>query len=173
MNRITDVRKPVALNRDSITQLVMQFYEDVRADSILGPTFEAALEGRWASHLSRMIEFWSTVALGSRSFTGNVFAKHMAVPGVTAVHFERWLHLWSWHTQALFDHATARRLQQAADGIARNLYRGYFGALPVSTSLHRRSAIAAIAATEQAALPLTVWHRMENCSESSKRRNRR
>jgi len=127
MNSGTDERKPAELNRDSITQLVMRFYKDVRADSILGPTFEAALGDRWAVHQQRMVEFWSTVALGSRSFTGNVFAKHMAVPGVTKLHFERWMYLWSLNTQALFDHATARRLQQAASGIARNLYRGYFG----------------------------------------------
>jgi hemoglobin len=74
-----------------------------------------------------MVEFWSTVMLGSRSFTGNVFARHMEVPGVTTLHFERWLHLWARHTQALFDRATACRLQDVAGGIARNLYRGYFG----------------------------------------------
>ncbi|MBE0549053.1 MAG: hypothetical protein IH627_15680 [Rubrivivax sp.] len=35
--------------------------------------------------------------------------------------------LWTLHTQALFDRATARRLQAVAGGIARQLYRGYFG----------------------------------------------
>jgi len=127
MNSVIDTPRPAELNRDSIAQLVAQFYDDVRADSILGPTFEAVLGGRWLSHLPRMVEFWSTVSLGSRSFTGNVFASHMAVPGVTVAHFERWIRLWTRHTQALFDPATARQLQEVARGIARNLYRGYFG----------------------------------------------
>jgi hemoglobin len=127
MKSLIDTSKPAELNRDSITQLVTRFYDDVRADCVLGPTFEAVLGGRWASHLPRMVEFWSTVTLGSRSFTGNVFARHMAVPGVTTLHFERWMRLWTLHTQSLFDHATARQLQEVASGIARNLYRGYFG----------------------------------------------
>ncbi|MDP1649252.1 MAG: hypothetical protein Q8M01_13775 [Rubrivivax sp.] len=68
-----------------------------------------------------------SVVLGSRSFNGNVFASHMAVSGVTPKHFHRWLRLWALHTQALFDRATARRLQAVASGIARQLCRGYFG----------------------------------------------
>lgn len=127
MNSVIATSGPAELNRDSIALLVTRFYEDVRADSLLGPTFEAVLGGRWDSHLPLMVEFWSTVTLGSRSFTGNVFASHMAVPGVTASHFERWIRLWTWHTQALFGRATARPLQEVARGIARNLYRGYFG----------------------------------------------
>jgi hemoglobin len=36
------------------------------------------------------------------------------------------MRLWIVHTQAMFDPATARQLQEVARGIARNLYRGYF-----------------------------------------------
>lgn len=127
MNSGPDKTVHSALNRESITKLVTRFYDDVRADRVLGPTFEVVLGGRWASHLPRMVEFWSTVTLGTRSFTGNVFARHMAVPGVTPLHFECWMRLWMLHTRTLFDRATARQLQAVATGIARNLYRGYFG----------------------------------------------
>ena len=127
MNSVIDQPRRAELHLDSITQLVTQFYDDVRADPLLGPTFETVLGSRWASHLPRMVEFWSTVMLGSRSFSGNVFAKHMAVPGVTARHFERWLHLWALHTQTMFDGPQARHMQKVASDIARNLYRGYFG----------------------------------------------
>ncbi|ODU58398.1 MAG: hypothetical protein ABT02_14690 [Comamonadaceae bacterium SCN 68-20] len=130
MNSVVDTSRPAELNRDSIAQLVTRFYDDVRAHSILGPTFKAVLSGRRAPHLPRMVEFWSTVALGSRSFTGNVFASHMAVPGVTASHVGRWIRLWTLHTQALFDPATARQLQEWPRGIARELCRGYFGHPP-------------------------------------------
>lgn len=119
----------VAAERESISRLVHHFYDDVRADDLLRPTFDAVLGNRWATHLPRMVEFWSTVMLGSRSFTGNVFGKHMAVSGVTPLHFRRWLTLWIVNTDALFDTATATELQQVASGIARNLYRGYFGHL--------------------------------------------
>lgn len=117
----------VDLNQDSITQLVTRFYRDVRTDSVLGPTFESVLAGRWDAHLPRMVEFWSTVMLGTRSFNGNVFGKHMLVPGVTPEHFTRWIRLWRQHTNAAFDAASARRFQSVAMGIASQLHRGHFG----------------------------------------------
>ena len=68
-----------APSTESLTELVHSFYADVRADALLGPVFEEALHDRWEPHLGRMVDFWSTVALGSKSFSGNVFAKHMAL----------------------------------------------------------------------------------------------
>ena len=115
------------LDRESIALLVQRFYDRVRADEVLGPTFEAVLHDHWDAHLPRMVEFWSTVMLGTRSFSGNVFGKHMAVPGVGRAHFERWLGLWQSQTGAMFDAEIASQLQEVALGIARNLHRGYFG----------------------------------------------
>lgn len=129
MKSVIDTARPAELNRDSIAQLMPRFYDNVRADSILGTTLAAVLGGRRTSHLPQLVELCSTVTLGSRTFTGDVLATHMAVPGVTASHFERWIRLWTRHTQALFNPATARQLQEVARGIARNLYRGYFGHL--------------------------------------------
>lgn len=83
MHSATQTFRSVNLNRDSIIQPVTRFCRDVRADDMLGPTFEGVLAGRWDAHLPRMFEFWSTVMLGTRRFKGNVSAKHMAVPGVT------------------------------------------------------------------------------------------
>ena len=114
--------------RALIVELVHTFYADVRSDQILGPTFDAVIGDRWDPHLARMIEFWCTVMLETRSFKGNVFAKHMAVPGVTPEHFIRWLAYWFSRTSEFFAPAAAAVLQRAALGIAKMLYRGYFGA---------------------------------------------
>ena len=116
---------------ESLTALVHGFYADVRADALLGPVFEAALRDRWEPHLARMVDFWSTVALGSKSFKGNVFTKHMALTGVTPAHFAAWVRLWGEHTERLFAPQVAQGLQVAAHGIARNLFQGYFGSKPV------------------------------------------
>ena len=118
-------------NVESLTALVHGFYADVRADALLGPVFDAALHDRWEPHLARMVDFWSTVALGSKSFKGNVFAKHMALTGVTPAHFAAWVRLWGEHTGRLFAPEVAQELQVAAHGIARNLFQGYFGSKPV------------------------------------------
>ena len=115
---------------ETITALVHGFYADVRQDPLLGPVFEQALHGRWDGHLQRLVDFWSTVALGTRSFRGDVFGKHMALEGVTPAHFAAWVALWQKHTQQLFAPDVARDLQVAAHGIARNLFRGYFGSDP-------------------------------------------
>ena len=127
-----DLRSPpyAAPRTESLTALVHGFYADVRADPLLGPVFEDALRDRWEPHLARMVDFWSTVALGSKSFSGNVFGKHMALPGVTPAHFTAWVRLWSKPTAQLFSPDEAQELQITAHGIARNLFHGYFGVRP-------------------------------------------
>ena len=118
-------------DRAAIERLVERFYADVRADALLGPVFEAALHDRWEPHLARLVDFWSTVALGSKSFKVNVFTKHMALTGVTPAHFAAWVRLWGEHTERRFAPEVAQGLQVAAHGIARNLFQGYFGSKPV------------------------------------------
>ncbi len=118
------ITRPTA---DTITQLVHGFYADVRQDPLLGPVFERALHGQWDTHLERLVDFWSTVALGTRSFKGDVFARHMALTGVTPAHFAAWVGLWQQHTSLWLAPEVAQDLQVAAHGIARNLFRGYFG----------------------------------------------
>ena len=116
---------------ESLTELVHSFYAAVRADALLGPVFENALRDRWEPHLARMVDFWSTVALGSKRFRGNVLGKHMALQGVTPAHFAVWVRLWGEQTERLFAPEVARDLQITAHGIARNLFLGYFGTQPV------------------------------------------
>ncbi|MFN9470228.1 group III truncated hemoglobin [Acidovorax sp.] len=124
---------------ESMATLVHAFYADVRAHPLLGPVFEAALHGRWDEHLARLVDFWCTVALGQRRFKGgDVFGKHMALSGVTPAHFAAWVGLWQQHTSRLFAPDFAQELQIAAHGIARNLFRGYFGAEPAFAEARER-----------------------------------
>ena len=125
-----DAPTDTALTRNHLKQLVHAFYADVRADERLGPVFDGAIGAHWDVHLERMVEFWSTVMLGTHSFRGNVFGKHMALDGVQPDHFLRWLTLWHEHTSRLFEPAVARELQQTAQGIARNLFAGFFDRFP-------------------------------------------
>src|SRR5690349_20593894 len=95
------------LDRSSITALVHQFYDDVRADPVLGPVFDGAIGDHWDTHLERMVEFWSTVMLGSHNFQGNVFGKHMALQGIEPDHFRRWLAMFQATATRLFEPALA------------------------------------------------------------------
>lgn len=121
---------PAELDRDGIARLVHRFYDDVRADEQLGPIFDGAIGAHWDAHLERMVEFWSTVMLGSKSFQGNVFGKHMVLGGIEPEHFTRWIGLWQRHTCALFPPETAQEFQGVARNIARNLFHGYFDQWP-------------------------------------------
>lgn len=126
---------------DSMVVLVHSFYDDVRSHPLLGPVFEAALHGRWDAHLAHLVDFWCTVALRQRRFKGgDVFGKHMALSGVTPAHFAAWVGLWQQHTSRLFAPDVAQELQIAAHGIARNLFRGYFGAEPAFAEARERDA---------------------------------
>lgn len=126
--------QPLAPHRtpspESIEELVRAFYADVRKDALLGPVFDKALHGQWDAHLQRLVDFWSTVLLGSRSFKGNVLDKHMQLHDVTPAHFAAWVRLWNGHTSRMFAPEVAHGLQAAAHGVARNLFRGYFGHTP-------------------------------------------
>lgn len=99
------VAEAVALGVDEamIERLVHRFYADVRADSLLGPVFEARIAD-WGPHLERMCEFWSSVVLRTGRYHGQPMPKHAALP-VEAAHFDRWLALFA---------ATAREVCGAA-----------------------------------------------------------
>lgn len=115
------------ITRGHLAELVHGFYAEVRADAVLGPVFGRVIGHDWTPHLQRMVEFWSTVALGTRSFKGNVYDKHMALDEVQPEHFLRWITLWHRHTNAQLPAPAALNLQRVAHGIARNLFYGLFG----------------------------------------------
>ena len=90
-------------------------------------------------HLARMVDFWSTVALGSKRYRGNVAARHLALEGITPAHFAAWVRLWAEHTDARFPPAIAQQLQQTAHGVARNLFRVCLGQPPAFVQAHGHS----------------------------------
>ncbi|HVK93903.1 MAG TPA: group III truncated hemoglobin [Noviherbaspirillum sp.] len=116
-----------AITEDAIERMVYTFYDGVRRDEVLGPVFERVLAGHWDTHLPRMVDFWSTILLGSKRFHGNVFSKHMALEGIEAEHFVRWLALFRETVTDIYDADAASEVLLAADRIANSLQLGFFG----------------------------------------------
>ncbi|RTL21916.1 MAG: group III truncated hemoglobin [Burkholderiales bacterium] len=117
------------VTREDLRKVVDSFYAEVRQDERLGPVFASAVGDGWGPHLERMTEFWSTVALGTRTFKGNVYQKHVELSeqhDVVPEHFLRWITLWHKHTAALLPAPAAEELQATAAGIGRNLFYGFF-----------------------------------------------
>lgn len=123
---------PLELNRESIATLVHTFYDDVRADPVLAPVFNAAIGAHWDTHLGRMVDFWCTTMLKTQPFQGNVFGKHMALDGVTPDHFLRWLTLFEATAARLFAPEVADEFTLVARRIAASLQYGFFGKVHVT-----------------------------------------
>lgn len=120
------------LNKESIATLVHTFYDDVRADPVLAPVFNAAIGDHWEPHLERMVGFWTTTMLKTQPFQGNVFAKHMALNGITPDHFQRWLTMFEATAARLFAPEVADEFTLVARRIAASLQFGFFGKVVVS-----------------------------------------
>jgi hemoglobin len=120
------------LNKESVATLVHTFYGGVRADPVLGPVFNAAIGEHWGPHLERMVAFWTTTMLKTQPFQGNVFAKHMALNGITPEHFQRWLTMFEATAARLFAPEVAAEFTLVARRIAASLQFGFLGKVVVS-----------------------------------------
>lgn len=85
--------KPSLDNRENIHALVTRFYGRVQQDDLLGDIFNNAAHFSWETHIPVMIDFWSSLLLGTMSYKGNVMAKHLelnrSIP-LQPRHFDRW-----------------------------------------------------------------------------------
>lgn len=120
--RLVERRLPPDLDETMIRKVVYGFYEAVRADSLLGPVFDAAIPApAWPAHLERMTAFWSSVALGTGGYEGRPVPKHVGLPGLGDDHFARWLALFEATTSRLASAESAAILQEYAVRIAHSL----------------------------------------------------
>lgn len=108
-------RKPDLCTNADVEAVVRAFYAGVEADPILGPFF-AGLD--WTAHLPRMVAFWSSVVFHTGEYHGRPFDPHARMPGLNAVHFERWLDRFHAAVDARFSGEAAERMKGKAEGIA-------------------------------------------------------
>jgi hemoglobin len=114
-------------DEDNIRALVHTFYERVRDDALLGPVFDSKLAGRWDPHLEKMVAFWTSLVLGTKTYRGNVQAAHQPLDGVAPAHFSRWLALFLNTVEARYAPAAAVRFMEPALRIAQSLQLSRFG----------------------------------------------
>jgi hemoglobin len=72
-----------------IDRLVKRFYQRVQADPLLGPVFAEKVTN-WDAHISKLCDFWSSVALMSGRYHGQPMQAHFNLP-IDSKHFDRWL----------------------------------------------------------------------------------
>lgn len=104
--------------------MVHDFYAAVRCDAVLGPVFERHIKD-WDQHLAKLVDFWSSILLRTGRFTGTPMPKHVALPGLSAELFQRWLALFHETTAAQANKAMGEQADAMAQRIAQSLWYGY------------------------------------------------
>lgn len=109
-----------------LARLVDAFYAKVRADDVLGPVFNSAVND-WPEHLEKLAGFWSSVMLTSGRYKGNPVAAHARHPGtIRPEMFERWLALWTATAAEILSANDADLIRVKAERIAESLKLALF-----------------------------------------------
>ncbi|MFT4248733.1 MAG: group III truncated hemoglobin [Pseudomonas sp.] len=111
-------------SEEEVVRLVHTFYARVRQDPILGPIFERHVED-WDHHLAHLVDFWSTMLRGTRRFSGAPMARHLALPGLDAELFQRWLAIFGETTTQLGNPAMKAQADTRAAQIAERFWHHY------------------------------------------------
>jgi hemoglobin len=104
---------------EDIYELIFTFYGKVRKDDLLSPIFMSKIaDDEWDIHLSKMIRFWSSMLLYTRTYSGDPMSKHFALP-IGEAHFLQWLKLFHMTIDELFTGKIAEDAKLRANGIGR------------------------------------------------------
>ncbi|QWP75429.1 group III truncated hemoglobin [Lysobacter sp. K5869] len=111
------------LDETALAALVRRFYSEARADAELGPVFAAAVHD-WDEHERRLIDFWTSLMLGSGRYRGNPAQLHSRhAERIRPELFQRWLALWRRCSDESLPPAQAAAVQARAGRIAEHLQR--------------------------------------------------
>ena len=96
------------LDEAMIRRVVDRFYALAREDDVIGPIFLRVVpDEHWQAHLDKIVDFWSSMLLGTGRYDGRPMPKHMAIPELDDAHFMRWLALFRRTVEELCPPATA------------------------------------------------------------------
>jgi hemoglobin len=120
----------VDITEPMISALVEAFYAKVREDAVLGPVFNARIDG-WTEHLAKLRDFWSSIALMSGRYKGRPMPVHAAIQEISDAHFARWLALFAETAREICPPDAAALFVDRSERIASSLKLGI--------ALHRQS----------------------------------
>ena len=73
---------------EDLHETLVAFYARVEAEPLLAPYFEKI---DMMAHMPRIVSFWATLIFQAGTYSGSAFLPHLAMPGLTGQHFERWV----------------------------------------------------------------------------------
>ena len=106
---------------EDVKLLVDEFYKKVLVDPTIGFIFTEVVQLSWEKHIPVMYSFWSSLLLGTNTYSGNPMVKHFELDKLiplTKIHFDRWLQLWEGTVKENFSGAKADEARTRAKNIA-------------------------------------------------------
>lgn len=116
-----------AISEADISRLVALFYTRIRKDPFLSPIFIGKIgdcDAAWEAHSQHIADFWSSIFLKTKRFTGNPMLKHIALPGVTPHHFDHWLSVFEDSAMETLGKDKAATIVEMAHRVAKSLQMG-------------------------------------------------
>lgn len=118
------------ITTDNLDQLIRVFYGRVRKDDLIGPYFNATIQGEevWEEHYKLLVDFWALNVLGISGFNGNPAKAHHSVDksfknSITTDHFDRWVSIWTVTIDELFEGDMAEKAKEKARNMAKGMYK--------------------------------------------------
>lgn len=116
---------PEGLDGELVRIVVDDFYRKARADDVIGPIFNRVVADEdWPAHLDKIESFWSSMLLGTGTYSGRPMPKHLAIDDLGDPHFARWLSLFKESVDALCPPAVAAMFVDRAERVAHSLRLG-------------------------------------------------
>jgi hemoglobin len=116
-----------AITEVQICGLVDAFYDRVFADPRLGPIFLRHIGEDRSAHMRTMKQFWSSVLLKTRSYSGQPVPVHMKLGEVRTEDFAIWLGYFRTTAREIFVPDAAALVIASAERIAESLKLAMFG----------------------------------------------
>jgi len=116
------------ITEESLRVLLIAFYEKVRKDDLIGPIFTDMIgttDEDWAPHMDRVVAFWSSVLLNTKSYGGGFMIKHAAIPNLEMEHFKRWMEIFMPAVSEHFEVSQSIEITIKAQTLLRNLHQQY------------------------------------------------
>lgn len=103
------------LTEELIKKLVINFYQKIQQDEILGPIFNDIAKVDWNHHIPLICQFWNSIMLKTNEYHGHAYRKHVILgekTNLTEAHFSRWLNIFQ---EEAFKYLPAREAQLITD----------------------------------------------------------
>ena len=108
-------------DRIDIEKLIVQFYEKVKPDPVIGFIFNDVVDMDWQHHIPVIVDFWETILLDNPVYQKNAMEVHYGLNKkirLQKIHFDTWLSLFTQTVDALYEGKIASLAKTRAQSIA-------------------------------------------------------